>query len=77
VELEGTHSKRPKNKPFCAIKNFTSRRHFLVTYFLLLKKSNWLEGIQVKNHHADAARDDGAKRAFKLLKRMNTGVHCT
>jgi hypothetical protein len=22
----------------------------LVTYFLLLKKSNWLEGIQVKNH---------------------------
>jgi hypothetical protein len=36
---------------FCAVKNFTSRRHFLVTYFLLLKKSNWLEGIRVKNHH--------------------------
>jgi hypothetical protein len=30
----------------------------------LYKKSNWLEGILVKNHQADAARDDGAKRAF-------------
>jgi hypothetical protein len=27
----------------------------------LYKKSNWLEGIQVKNH-----LDDGAKRAFVL-----------
>jgi hypothetical protein len=26
----------------------------------LYKKSNWLEGIQVKNHHWDVARDDGA-----------------
>jgi len=33
----------------------------------LYKKSNWLEGIRVKNHHADAVRDDGAKRAFRFL----------
>jgi hypothetical protein len=29
----------------------------------LYKKSNWLEGIQVKNH-----LDNGAKRAFALSK---------
>jgi hypothetical protein len=30
----------------------------------LYKKSNWLERIQVKKPSADAARDDGAQRAF-------------
>jgi len=30
--------------------------------FLLLKKSNWLERIQVKNH-----QDDGAKRALDFF----------
>jgi hypothetical protein len=34
---------------------------------VLYKKSNWHEGIQVKNHQADAARDDGAKRALVCL----------
>jgi hypothetical protein len=38
--------------------------------FLLLKKSNWLERIQEKNHHADAARDDGAKRVFSSQRRL-------
>ncbi|MFT6992567.1 MAG: hypothetical protein ACJASL_004567 [Paraglaciecola sp.] len=33
-------------------------------FFWLLKRSNWIEGIQDKNHQADAARDDGAQRAF-------------
>jgi hypothetical protein len=32
--------------------------------YLSFKKSNWLKGIQVKNHQAAAARDDGAKRTF-------------
>jgi hypothetical protein len=27
------HSKRPKNKPFFAVKNFSSERHFLDTLF--------------------------------------------
>jgi hypothetical protein len=30
----------------------------------LYKKSNWLEGVRDKNHQADAARDNGAKRAL-------------
>jgi hypothetical protein len=30
-----------------------------------IKKSHWFEGIQVKNHQADAAQDNGAKRAFE------------
>jgi hypothetical protein len=36
---------------------------FLGYFFWLLKRSNQ-ERIQVKNHQADAARDDGAQRAF-------------
>jgi len=34
VELEGTHSKRPNNKPFYAVKNFSSGGFFLVTLLL-------------------------------------------
>jgi hypothetical protein len=33
----------------------------------LYKKSIWLKWIQDKNHHADAAQDDGAKRAFNIF----------
>jgi hypothetical protein len=40
------------------------RAVFLGYFFWLLKRSNWLEGIQDKNHHPDAARDHGAQRAF-------------
>jgi hypothetical protein len=32
----------------------------------LYKKSIWLEEIRDMNHHADAARDDGAKRGLDL-----------
>jgi hypothetical protein len=48
VERERIHSKRPKNKPFFAVKNFSSERYFLDTLFLLLKKSIWFEGIRDK-----------------------------
>ena len=41
------------------------------THFI--KKSNWLERIRVKNHQADAARDDGAKRAFNILLYIQLG----
>jgi hypothetical protein len=34
---------------------------------VLYKKSIWLEWIRDKNHQADAARDDGAKRALVCL----------
>jgi hypothetical protein len=42
--------------------------HFVWILFLLLKKSIWFEGIRDKNHHADAAQDDGAQRALVFIK---------
>jgi hypothetical protein len=38
VELEGIHSERPKNKPFFAVKNFSSGGIFLVTLFFAVEK---------------------------------------
>jgi hypothetical protein len=45
------------------MKNIVGER-LLFGYFILSyrRKSDWLEGIQVKKH-----QDDGAKRAFNLL----------
>jgi hypothetical protein len=40
----------------------------------LYKKSIWLEGNRDKNHHADAARDDGAKRAFAYKFTISYGT---
>jgi len=56
VELEGIHSKRPKNKPFFAVKNFGSGGFFLVTLFLAVEeKVTGLNGFKTKT-----IRDDGA-----------------
>jgi hypothetical protein len=38
VEVGGTHLKRPENKPFFAVKNFSRGGFFLVTLFLAVEE---------------------------------------
>jgi hypothetical protein len=59
VELEGIHSKRPKNKSFFAVENFGSERPFLVTSFGCCKEVTGSKGFETKT-----ITDDGAQRAF-------------
>tara|TARA_R110000751_G_scaffold307911_1_gene435142 strand:+ start:68930 stop:69226 length:297 start_codon:yes stop_codon:yes gene_type:complete len=48
VEVEGIHSERPKNKPFFAVKNFSSERRFLVTLFRCCKRVTGSKGLETK-----------------------------
>ncbi len=66
-KLEGLICSDPKISLFVRLITLVAAA-FFGYLFLLLKKSNWLERILVKNHQADAAREDGAKRAFVFSK---------
>jgi hypothetical protein len=50
------------------------RAAFFGYFFWLLKRSNWIEGIQDKNHQADAARDDGAQRVLIAVLSLENGL---
>jgi hypothetical protein len=62
----------PKNKPFYAVKNFSSGGIFLVTLFFAVEKR--VTGS--KGFESKTIMDDGAKRAFEfqLKKRINSGA---
>ncbi|MFQ3189440.1 MAG: hypothetical protein ACI936_000564 [Paraglaciecola sp.] len=66
MELEGIHSKRPKNKPFFAVKNFSSGGIFLSTLFFAVEKR--VDGS--KGFESKTIRDDGAKRALIFCNRV-------
>jgi hypothetical protein len=62
VELEGIHSKRPKNKLFFAVKNLGSGGIFLDTlFFAVEKRVSGLKGFKSKT-----IMDDGAQPAFSF-----------
>jgi hypothetical protein len=49
----------PKNKPFFAMKKFSSERPFLVAFLGFCKEVTGLKGFKTKT-----ITDDGAQRAF-------------